>query len=146
MMNELDISIAFWTSNSIDVIFRFFSNIISICYGLFILLVEYVVMDPDSARHASALTPHTVYSLAGFQSSNHIQIITYSTTPHALASFTSHISYAWHDWKKHNSIWKFFNLVDNCQKILNDFHIVNFTRFEFYVTFCIIFRCQCNDF
>ena len=50
------------------------------------------------------------------------------------------------DWKKHNSIWKLFNFVDNCQEALNDFHVVNFIRFESYVTFCIIFRCQCNDF
>ena len=45
------------------------------------------------------------------------------------------------DWKEHNSIWKFFNLVDNCQEILNDFHVVNFIRFEFHVIFCIIFCC-----
>ena len=49
------------------------------------------------------------------------------------------------DWKKHNSIWKFFNLVDNCQEVLNDFHVVNFIRSELHVTFCIISRCQCND-
>ena len=50
------------------------------CYGQFILLVEYLGMNPDSGRHASDLTAHTVYSLADFQLSNHINYYLFNHT------------------------------------------------------------------
>ena len=74
--------------------FSTMSQFFVICYGLFILLVEYVSMDPDSARHASGLAPHTVYSLAGFQSSNHINYYLFNHTLCSFALHISHISYA----------------------------------------------------
>ena len=49
------------------------------------------------------------------------------------------------DWEEHNPTWEPFNLVDNCQEALNDFHAVNLIRFESHVTPCTISRCQCND-
>ena len=49
------------------------------------------------------------------------------------------------DWEGHNPTWEPFNLVDNCQEAIDDFHAANPTRPGPHVTPCTIPRCQCND-
>ena len=58
----------------------FFFSLWADCYEQFILLIEYLGMDPDSGRHASGLAAHTVYSLADFQLSNHINYYLFNHT------------------------------------------------------------------
>ena len=79
--NEIFIRFCFKNNKHQFEFFKFDNNdVIAFCYGLFILLIEYVSMDSDSARHASGLAPHTVYSLADFQFSNHINYYLFNHT------------------------------------------------------------------
>ena len=66
------------------------------CYGLFILLIEYLSMDPDSARHASGLGAHTQYivSLVFNPATTSNFYYYFNQTTMLIASHISHISYA----------------------------------------------------
>ena len=49
------------------------------------------------------------------------------------------------DWEGYLSTWEPFNLVDNCQEALDEFHTLNPAAAEPHVTSCTIPYCQCTD-
>ena len=49
------------------------------------------------------------------------------------------------NWEGYFPIWESFNLIDNCQIALEEFHVVNPAVVEPHVQSCTISRCQCND-
>ena len=49
------------------------------------------------------------------------------------------------DWEGYLSTWEPFNLVDNCQEALDEFHTLNPAAAELHVTPCTISHCQCTD-
>lgn len=49
------------------------------------------------------------------------------------------------DWEGHSPTWEPFNVVDNCQEALDEFHASNPAAAGPHVTPCTIPRCQCHD-
>ena len=49
------------------------------------------------------------------------------------------------DWEGYLSTWEPFNLIDNCQEALDEFHALNSAAVRSHVTSCIIPCCQCTD-
>ncbi len=49
------------------------------------------------------------------------------------------------NWKDHFSTWESFNLLDNCEQALNEFHLVNSVVEESHVISCMMSQCQCQE-
>ena len=49
------------------------------------------------------------------------------------------------DWEGYLPTWEPFNLVDNCQEALDEFHASNPAAARPHVTPCTIPHCQCTD-
>ena len=50
------------------------------------------------------------------------------------------------DWKDHFFTWKSFNLINNCQQIIDEFHVSNLDVVDSHVISCTISHCQCKNF
>ncbi len=46
------------------------------------------------------------------------------------------------NWKDHFSTWKSFHLLNNCEQVLNEYHLVNSVVKESHVLSCVISQCQ----
>ncbi len=46
------------------------------------------------------------------------------------------------NWKDHFSTWKSFHLLNNCEQVLNEYHLVNSVVEESHVLSCVISQCQ----
>ncbi len=49
------------------------------------------------------------------------------------------------DWKDHFSTWEFFNLLNNCEQALDEYHLVNSVVEESHVLSCVMSQCQCQE-
>ncbi len=49
------------------------------------------------------------------------------------------------DWEDHFSTWKSFNLLNNCEQALDEYHLVNSVVEESHVLSCVISQCQCQE-
>ncbi len=49
------------------------------------------------------------------------------------------------DWKDHFSTWESFHLLNNCEQMLNEYHLVNSVVEESHVLSCVMFQCQCQE-
>ncbi len=47
------------------------------------------------------------------------------------------------NWENHFSIWKSFHLLNNCEQMLNEYHLVNSVVEESHVLSCMMSQCQC---
>ncbi len=45
------------------------------------------------------------------------------------------------DWENYFSTWKLFHLLNNCEQMLNEYHLVNSVIEESYVLSCVMFQC-----
>ena len=45
------------------------------------------------------------------------------------------------DWKNHFFTWKLFNLINNCEQIIDEFHVSNLDVVDSHVIFCTISHC-----
>ena len=50
------------------------------------------------------------------------------------------------DWENHFFTWKSFNLINNCQQIIDEFHVSNLDVVDSHVISCTISHCQCKNF
>ncbi len=49
------------------------------------------------------------------------------------------------DWEDYFSTWKSFNLLNNCEQALDEYHLVNSVVEESYVLSCVMSQCQCQE-
>ena len=49
------------------------------------------------------------------------------------------------DWKDHFFTWKSFNLLNNCEQMLNEYYLVNFVIKKSHVLSCMMFQYQCQE-
>ncbi len=49
------------------------------------------------------------------------------------------------DWENHFSTWESFNLLNNCEQMLDEYHLVNSVVEESHVLSCVISQCQCQE-
>ncbi len=49
------------------------------------------------------------------------------------------------DWEDHFSTWESFNLLNNCEQALNEYHLVNSVIEESHVLLCVMSQCQCQE-
>ncbi len=48
------------------------------------------------------------------------------------------------DWENHFSTWESFHLLNNCEQVLDEYHLVNSVVKESHVLSCVMFQCQCQ--
>ena len=46
------------------------------------------------------------------------------------------------NWENHFSTWKSFHLLNNCEQVLNEYHLVNSVVKESHVLLCVMSQCQ----
>ena len=49
------------------------------------------------------------------------------------------------NWEGYLLTWEPFNLIDNCQEALDEFHTLNPAAVRSHVTLCTVSYCQCTD-
>jgi len=49
------------------------------------------------------------------------------------------------NWEDHFSTWESFNLLNNCEQTLNEYHLVNSAVEESHVLSCVMSQCQCQE-
>ncbi len=47
------------------------------------------------------------------------------------------------NWEDYFFTWESFHLLNNCEQVLNEYHLVNFVIEESHVLSCVISQCQC---
>ena len=50
------------------------------------------------------------------------------------------------DWENHFFTWESFNLINNCQQVIDKFHVSNLDVVDSHVISCTISHCQCKNF
>ncbi len=49
------------------------------------------------------------------------------------------------NWENHFSTWKSFHLLNNCEQVLNEYHLVNSVVEESHVLLCVMSQCQYQE-
>ncbi len=49
------------------------------------------------------------------------------------------------NWKDYFSTWKSFHLLNNCEQVFNEYHLINSVVEESHVLSCVMFQCQCQE-
>jgi len=49
------------------------------------------------------------------------------------------------DWEDHFFTWESFHLLNNCEQVLNEYHLVNSVAEESHVLSCVMSQCQCQE-
>ncbi len=49
------------------------------------------------------------------------------------------------DWENYFFTWKSFNLLNNCEQMLNKYHFINSVIEESHVLSCVMFQCQYQE-
>ncbi len=49
------------------------------------------------------------------------------------------------NWENHFSTWKSFHLLNNCEQVLNEYHLVNSVVKESHVLLCVMSQCQYQE-